>query len=290
VAYTSYPIASYQVVLYQGVDRIDIIDRVDRTQMLSGYGYGIAFPFNLAAGAVGRYDTAAGWYDPGSSDMMAGTNAGAYNPQNAVNLTEASYGITFCSRDAQCHGFNDLKCGSYPPANATVVTAVAERATTTTLVGGGVGTCTVEATAPNQWDLRYTIRPHRMAFDKAREARVGYETCQPLEACDVPAGTAGPLSAATYSFFSIDAGNVILTDVKAASFGTDLIFKVSEVGETVTTTNLRAGGGFSIYRVTDITPNETDVTTLLDNPSGQSSWQFTINPQEIRTFRVKVTP
>ena len=125
VANAAHPIAGVEITLYEGCDRIDIMDTPDRSQMpLAPYDmnsryYGTAFPFNLSA-CTGRIDTSAGWLNP-ATDTIPGSYIGSHTPQHCIDLSESAYGVTFATPDVFAFSFGGLQTTGFSPSTPSTL-------------------------------------------------------------------------------------------------------------------------------------------------------------------------
>jgi len=292
VARPNHPHAAAEIILYEGLDRIDIVDTPDRSEMLyaslddnSRY-YAVSFPFNLT-GAVARIDTAAGWLNP-ATDTIPGSYHSAYCIQHGLDLSESNYGVTFATPDVYVHAFGGFQNGTFPPPNPTVVSTFIRYGDEADLVGSEVGYVIDEPGAPPQWDIHYSIAPHARAFDPAADARFSYATCAPLQAKMVPAASDGTF----LNIVLIDAPNVVVTSVKKADFGSGVIVKMQEIAGVASTNATVSSTAFLFQLVQPVTPLEDDIGPPLAGPfsSGTEPSQFsvTVSAREIVSLRLNV--
>jgi hypothetical protein len=300
VARNNHPHAAAEITLYDGLDRIDIVNTPDRSNMLysaladnSRY-YGLTFPFSLT-NAEARLDTAAGWCNP-RTDMLAGSYKGAFGIQNSLDLSEANYGISLATPDVTTHAFGGFQGnGTFPPPNPTVVSTFIRYADEADVLGStSPGRCTDEPGAPNQWDLSYSIRPHLRGFDAVADARFGWEVCSPLQGKVVPARTNGILPEKSLAFFRVDVPNVLITSIKKADFGSGLIVKLQEIAGVTSNRVTLSSEAFGYSRVQPVTPLEADVgPPLLANAVSNRAppcIRFTMGSREIASLRIITAP
>jgi hypothetical protein len=288
-----HPHAGAKLILYAGLDRIDIVNTPDRSQMLfasladnSRY-YGIAFPFDLAPGAVARVDTAAGWYDPGV-DTVPGAYRSAFGIQNCVDLSEAGYGVTVATPDVYIHAFGGFQNGTFPPPNPTLVSTFIRYGDEADILGSATGTVTVEPGASPQWDLLYSIRPHARGFDPVADARFGWEACTPMQCKVVPAAGGGVLTSNSEGFLRVSAPNVIITGIKKADFGDGLIVTMQEIAGAPSTPLTLSSDVLWFSAVQPVTPLEADAgPPLTVIPTQQVS--FAVGQRGIVCLRLTVS-
>lgn len=295
VTRANHPHPATEIVLYDGLGRVDFINTADRSQMLyaslddnSRY-YGLTFPFNLT-GAEARIDTAAGWCNP-RTDMIEGSYRSAFGIQNCLDLSEAGYGITFATPDVYSHAFGGFQNSSFPPSNPTVVSTFIRYGDEADLVGTDVGYVIDEPGAPPQWDMRHSIRPHARAFDPAAEARFGWEVASPLQGRELVSAPGGVFTSAAQGFFAVDAPNVLITSVKKADFGTGLIVKLQEIAGASSTAVTLSSDLLGFNTVQAVTPLEENIGSPLPLKAvtvfPPKEVAFTMAAREIRCLRIE---
>jgi alpha-mannosidase len=293
---SNHPVAKVEIILYEGLDRIDIVNTVDRNKMERGtiqnnsVFYGFTFPFNLR-GFTARIETAAGWLDPGI-DSMAGSYKRSHVLQHCIDISEAEYGITFATPDVYVHSFNTFQNprGTFPPSEPTVVSTFIRKSDECELKGGATGYVIVEPGSDPQWDLHYSLRPHASGFDAVREARFGWEVCTPMFGKELPAGSGEMmLTADSQRLFSVDAANVVITSIKKANFGNGLIIKLQEIARSPSTEVVLSSDYFDrLYSVRETTPLEEDIRALSQSYQEQVMVNLNIGGGEILCLRLNL--
>lgn len=300
VTRAGHPHADAEVTLYDGLDRIDIVDTPDRSNMLyaavtdnSRY-YGLTFPFNLT-NAEARIDTAAGWCNP-RTDMLAGSYKGAFAIQNGLDLSETGYGVTLATPDVTTHAFGGFQGnGVFPPPNPTVVSTFIRYADEAYIKPAGkIGRVTDEPGASNRWDLYYAVHPHIRGFDAVADARFGWEICSPLQGRVVAASPGGVLGGSALTFLTVDVPNVLITSIKKAEFGTGLIVKLQEIGGVKSNRVTLTSEAFGFARVQPVTPLEAETgVPLVSKPMSQPApgkVGLTMGAREIACLRIITAP
>ncbi|MEI7634038.1 MAG: hypothetical protein WCK47_07135 [bacterium] len=294
----AHPIAATEIMLYEELDRIDIIDTPDRSQMLfapydmnSRY-YAMAFPFNLSA-CIGRIDTPAGWLNPPlSSDTLQGSYTGSHTPEHCIDLSETNYGVTFATPDVYAYSFGNLQTATFSPSTPpTLYSKFIRYGDQCKLKGGSMGSVIAEPGAPARWDILFALRPHARPFDTVADTRFGMEVCTPIQPRVVAAASGAMLPAQAMSFLSVDQPNIMICGIKQANFGLGQIVKLREVsGEPLTNVVIQSQV-FPFNRVTETTPLEQDIQVIFDQSAAAGAPQddaaFTMKASEIKTLRIE---
>ena len=141
--------------------------------------------------------------------------------------------------------------------------------------------------ADSTWNVLYSIRTHQDAFDAARhgEARFAWEVCAPLRAKEVPTTSEGLFGKNRVSFFSVDVPNIIITSIKAATYGEGMILKFQEIAGATTQAILRSDY-FQLSSAMETTILEEDIAPLPLQSSSELALGF--GPNEIRPIRLLV--
>lgn len=289
VTNADHPLAATEIRLYNDLDRIDIINTPDRSQMAhagladnSKYCASV-FPFNLHAST--RIDTAAGWLDP-ARDSLAGSYIGSYEIQHCIDASERGYGVTFASPDVFSHSIGSLQATDYAPSTSfTIFSRFIRYIDESNLKGHKLGVTDTEPGAPARWNLLYSIRPHRRGFDAIADARFGAEICTPFVARFVEPARHASSPPAALSYFSVNYPNVAITGVKQADFGKGMIVRLEEMaGEQAAAVRMRSDA-FQFDSAVVTTPLEADTPAKLPI-TWNGSIALSMKPHEVKTLRV----
>jgi len=290
--------AGAEVTLYDDLDRIDITDTIDWSfaeyvpYTDNSVYYGHTFPFDLSSFTV-RVDTAAGWLNP-ATDSFPGSFVANHVCQHGVALSEADYGVHIAIPDVYVTSFGAFRTpgASFAPTNPTLVTTVFRKFDESQLKGGSIGYVVVED-GIEQWDVRYSIASHTGEFDPVRESRFGWEVAVPMRGMWLDAASGAPIATPATSYFSVDADNVIITDIKNANFAPGLVVKLQEVTNTLPVTEVTLSSeALRFSRVTEVTPLEDDIQIIAETLPEQglppNAVMVTLGPGEIRCLRIEI--
>lgn len=290
-----HPLKSSELILYDQLDRMDIINTVDREQMqyasldINSIYYALTFPFLLSNHRT-RIDTPAGWLDP-ATQSLPGSYRGGHVIQHGVDISESDYGIFFSTPDVYTHSFGGFQTSWNATSvdTPTVFSTFIRYCDETDLVGEEIGYQTPEPGSSLQWDLHYSLRAHEGGFDPVRESRAGWEICTPLVARLVsPSGY--EYLGDELSFFTVAESEVAIVSIKEADFGSGLILKIQELSGNPSSTATISSDYFGFLQVKETSPLEEDVATLLSASSGlePTSFQVNLTGHEIKTLRLEV--
>lgn len=92
--------------LYNGLEKIDIVNELDKKEIYKQEGLHFAFPFNIPDGIL-RYDLAYGVCQP-NVDQIKGSNKNFITIENWVDISNTEYGLTWISKDAPLIEIGDI--------------------------------------------------------------------------------------------------------------------------------------------------------------------------------------
>ncbi|MBN2131052.1 MAG: hypothetical protein JW741_16235 [Sedimentisphaerales bacterium] len=165
-----------EIRLVAGLDRLDIIDTIDKTKIYQQEGVHIAFAFNVPGGVV-RMDTPWAIVRP-ELDQIPGACKNYFTVQRWVDVSNDRYGLTWATPDAPL-----IEIGRITTDAPTVgwIDKLEPSTTVYSYVMNNYWETNYKATQEGPTTFRYSIRPHR-GFDAAQATRFGTEASQPLVA------------------------------------------------------------------------------------------------------------
>ncbi len=221
-----------EIRVVAGSDRVEIVDRIDKSKVRDFESVHIAFPFAVPA-ATTRIDLGFGALVPGIN-QLPGSNADFYTVRQWLDVSNASEGISLATPDAPL-----VEIGS-------MVDERPSAAGYRTWKPNGASSPLVYSYAMNNYwrtnyradqegpvTFRYVLAPHEGTFDALAAARFGDEIAEPLvaaaarphDAASLPFAIAGDASLAGVSR---DAGGreiVRLYNPQAQPIGVDVRWK-----------------------------------------------------------------
>jgi hypothetical protein len=164
--------------VYSGLDRLDLIDQLDKKGVREKESVHIAFPFAVANGTT-RVDLGWGTIRPGA-DQIPGSCKDFFCVQNAVDISNADYGVTWVSLDAPLAEIGRM-------TDETIVERGGrswrkEVDPTQTIYSYAMNNywhTNYKADQPGPVTLRYSVRPHQ-GNEPADITKFGMERARPL--------------------------------------------------------------------------------------------------------------
>jgi len=219
-----------EVRVVDGLDRVELVNHVDRKSVREKDGVHFGFGFNVPGGTV-RMETPWAVVRP-NVDQLPGSCRNWFTVQRWVDVSNGDRGITWAPIDAPLMQIGGM--------TANLLGAVAFREWMT----NALDSQTIYSWAQNNhWHtnykidqpgvttFRYVLRPHRGGYSAALAARFGLETTRPL----LVAAASGVKAPGT--LFSLSSPGVLVETLKVSEDGKALIvrlFGVSGKPESVT--------------------------------------------------------
>lgn len=281
-----------EVVLYDGIKRIDLFNRVlkDSTPLLEVY---FAFPFKVDAPKF-RFEGSNSVIEP-LKDQFPGSNSNYYTVQHWANASNESVGITLSSVESHLLEFGGLWPCYVSQAHHGVTPSdfgqdfvKAEQLTKGYMYAFVMATNFRTNFQPVQQSdilFRYSLTSHAGPQANSTHRDFGWSVHNPLMAVVVDGGRQGSLPPQA-SFCRLDQPNVFLMTIKRAEDGQGLIVRLIETDghptdATLTVPSLTIEKAWSTDLVEE---NQEELT------SGGQSVKVPIKPFGIATLRLQVRP
>jgi alpha-mannosidase len=190
-----------EVRLVDGLDRVDIVDVVDKEKIRTKEGVHIAFAFNVAKGVV-RMDIPWAVARP-EDDQINGACKNWFTVQRWVDVSNDAYGVTWATVDAPL-----VEVGSIT-AETPWIKTLAPSQTLYSYVMNNYWHTNYRDSQEGPTTFRYVLKPHAGGFDGAAAARFGIECSQPL----IPIPVA-PDAPARPSLLRVEPAGVIVATLK----------------------------------------------------------------------------
>ncbi|MGO8925696.1 MAG: polysaccharide lyase family protein [Limisphaerales bacterium] len=168
-----------EVRVVDGLDRVELIDEVDKLLVRTPEGLHFGFEFNVP-GAVVRINSPLAVVEP-EADQLPGACKNWFSVERWVDVANADYGVTWATVDAPLVEMGGLTANllrSQPDPKAYLKTIRASPKLYSWVMNNHWHT-NYKADQEGPTVFRYAIRPHR-AYDPIAAARFGLEATEPL--------------------------------------------------------------------------------------------------------------
>ncbi len=241
------PTIEQEIVLYDDLKRIDIINRLKKDETREAEALYFAFPFGVEAGKM-RMEIADGTMAP-ETEQLPGTTRDWIAVQNWVEIAGPKQAVVWSPVEAPLVEFGAINTGKWltklPLDNTSLYSYVMNNYWHTNF----------KASQGGPFVFRYSITTRPGGADLVASTRFGWEVHTPLLASWLPAKNAGPLPAGGASLFSLDKPNVIIQAVKAAEDGNGIVVRLREIAGTETMVRIAS----PLFTSDTVTYSATDV-------------------------------
>ena len=244
------PTISTNVFVWNDVKRIDIQNRITKTQTFDKEAAYFAFPF-AARKPTFRYEIPAGVVNA-NTDMFPGACLDWFTVQHFVEIDSPEGAITWATPDAPLCCFQDINRGKWQTkldfANGHIYSYAMNNYWHTNYLAGQGG----------DFMFRFSItsQPKR---DPVASARFGWEAASTLIGLLGEKNPRGELTAPSGSLLSIDEPNVFLVGARRATEGDGLILRLWELTGKPTTAHVR---------LPHCPPKKATACNLVEDPQG----------------------
>ena len=212
---------SREVRLIGDLDRVDIINTIDKEKVYQQEAVHLAYGFNVPGGVM-RMDVPWGVVRP-ETDQLAGACKNYFTVQRWVDISNAEFGATLAVVDAPL-----IEVGAItndPRGGVGWIKKLEPSTTLYSYVMNNYWETNYKAGQEGPTVFRYSIRPHK-EFDSAEAAKFGVEHSQPLIVVPVDAASSVPEPK-----FSVTPADVIVTAFKPSEDGKARIVRLYNAGE-----------------------------------------------------------
>ena len=239
-----------EVTVWNHLRRVDIVNRLNKTQTYDKEAVYFAFPF-AAAKPVFRYECPAGIVNA-NTDMLPGACLDWFTTQHFVEIESGDAAIAWATPDAPLVCFQDLNRGKWlrklPLDTGHLYAYVMNNYWYTNYKPGQGGEHT----------FRFSITSRAKA-DNTASARFGWAASNPLFVRPASGNPGGPLSAPAGSLVEIAEPNVILIGAKQADAGKSLVLRLWELSGRPATAHVR---------LAQLSARKALVCNLVEEPQG----------------------
>ena len=208
-----------EVRVVLGLDRVEVIDQVDKLPVRTPEGLHFGFEFNVP-GAVVRMNSPLAVVEP-EKDQLPGACKNWFSIERWVDLANAQYGVTWATLDAPMVEMGGLTANLLlsQPNPAAYLKTIKPSCKLYSWVMNNHWHTNYRAEQEGNTTFRYAIRPHH-GYDPIAAARFGIEATEPLIAAPA-AGAAAPLPP-----LRVEPDGVVVTAFKPSQDGKAWILRL----------------------------------------------------------------
>ncbi len=195
---------SREVRLVAGMDRVGIINIIDKQKIYEQEAVHLAFPFNVPKGIM-RMDTPWAVVRP-ETDQLPGACKNYFTVQRWVDVSNSDYGVTWATVDAPLVEVGAIT--NDPRGGVGWIKKLKPSTTLYSYVMNNYWETNYKAGQEGPTTFRYSIMPHRR-FDSGRVSKFAIERSQPLIAVPVDKETPS-----RNSILSVEPSGVVVTAFK----------------------------------------------------------------------------
>jgi alpha-mannosidase len=218
-----------EIRVIDGIDRVELINVVDKEKVRTKEGVHFAFPLSVAEGVM-RMDIPWAVARP-EVDQLPGACKNWFTVQRWIDTSNDQYGVTWATSDAPL-----VEVGSIT-AETPWIKTLQPTQTLYSYVMNNYWFTNYKADQEGPTSFRYSLRPHAGGYNAIEAARFGIEQSQPLVV--VPCG--GDAPATIPSHLTVDAPNVIVAALKPSADRQALILRLFNVAERAAKVKLTFG-------------------------------------------------
>ncbi len=232
-----------EIRLYDGIDRIDIINTIDKLKVREKESIHFAFPFNMTDEDV-KIGLGIGYFQP-NIKQIKGSCKDYFCMNNWADVSNKQTGITLTCNDAPM-----LEMGILNNEDRTLTThkiwidTIPLSSTLFSYVMNNYWHTNYKADQEGLASFSYRIYPHSL-FSCSDAYKHGLETAQPLIIT-----IADKLTTTVKPFFTIDNPNVIITFIKTNSDG-GLLARIYNASDNTQTANIKFNDKIREHKIYD---------------------------------------
>jgi len=209
-----------EVILYEDIKRIDIINILTKEETLETEGVYYAFPFKVEKPSF-KCEIADAIFSPGANQLN-GSATDYYSIQHWLDISNHNYGITWATIEAPLVQLCDINTGKWLKRleipNSTFFSYIMNNYWDTNFKASQGGNLT----------FRYSITTHRENCDVVKATHFGWNYANPLVGVFLSKSKEGLLPA-KFSFCQVDRPNVNLLVIKLAEDRRGYIVRLQEI-------------------------------------------------------------
>ena len=256
--------------IIDGIDRVDIINIIDKQNIYEQEAVHLAFPFKVPEGVM-RMDIPWAVVSP-ETDQLPGACKNYFTVQRWVDVSNKDYGVTWATPDAP---LIEVGAITNDPRGRTVgwIKSIEPSTTLYSYVMNNYWETNYKAGQEGPATFRYSIEPHN-SFDTGSAAKFGTGQSQPLIAVPVDNKTPAP-----GSIMKIEPASIIVTAFRPSDDGKDWIVRLFNAGgqpEKATVTWVKT------------TPDAVWLSNLAEEKVGKATGSIEMAAYDIVTLRASL--
>jgi len=216
---------SSEIRLVEGIDRVDVIAKIDKLAVRQKEAVHIAFPFSVPEGQL-RYDVADGVVRP-ETDQLAGACKNFFSVESWVDISNREYGVTWATANAPLVELGEIT------AEQPWMKSIKTSSSIYSYVMNNYWHTNYKADQEGPVTFAYSIRPHA-AFDATEAVKFGTERRQPLIVS--VSGSPGPLH---LPLMALSSTKIIVFSIKPVAAANSWLVHVYNPTATDQTAELR---------------------------------------------------
>jgi hypothetical protein len=284
------PSIKTEIRLFDGEKKIEIVEDLDKTEVLTREAAYFAFPFDMKQPQF-QYEVQNGVVDP-AQDMYPGAGHEWFTAQHWVSAQQDGLSATVMPLDAPLVTLGDINRGAWPSEfgkrPGTVFSYVMNNYWDTNYPAGQGGRFTFHYVVTSA-DATHPTALSRLGWEQVTPLEQDYITTQdkalgPAQPGSTQAAAAAPhLDASQQSFLDMDDPNLLVETWKPAEDGEGTILRFLDLGGAERTAIVRT----PLLKLDHIA--RTDSLERGGEPvtmTARDQFQFTVHPHEIVTLRL----
>ncbi len=252
------PSIEQEIVLYDGIKRIDIVNRLRKDEVDEPEALYFAFPFRVE-GAKARLELAGATMRP-ETEQLPRTTRDWQTVQSWIEFAGTKSSVVWSPVEAPLVQFGDINTGKWLEKldlrNAAVFSYAMNNYWMTNFKAAQGGAFT----------FRYSITSRKGGADPLAATRFGWGVHAPLAAVWIPDKSRGALPGDELSFVGLDKPNIVVQALKAPAVGGGLTVRLREVAGLQTRVRISVPGlksGTVAVEVTDIGEGPANIATVV---------------------------
>ncbi len=261
-----------EVRLISGLDRVELIDTIDKKAVRKVEGVHIGFGFNIPVPTV-RINIPWAVTQP-EKDQLPGACKNWFCVERWADISNEKCGVTWSTTEAPLLEMGGLTANlprSQPNPKAYLWKIQASPTIYSWVMNNHWHT-NYRADQEGETVFRYAIRPHA-AYDQVAAAHFGIESTEPL----IAAPAAGPAPAG--SLVEISDGPILITSLKPSNDGKALIVRLFNTGDQPASATLKWDR---------VSPRSVSVSGLLEQPGAPAGNAVELSAYEVQTLRAEL--